>query len=66
MARAGFVWDPTWNGHARYTHSVHANLTCVRARYMDDAQWVRHMNRYINIARFRDACVQEVRRVRTR
>lgn len=41
MEMAGFIWDPSHQGYARWTHRK-TGVTALRQPYMTDAQWEEH------------------------
>lgn len=41
MNKAGFEWDPSHQGYARWTHAK-TGVTALRQPYMSDQQWEAH------------------------
>lgn len=41
MQQAGFIWDPSHQGYARWTHTP-TGVTALRQPYMTDQQWNEH------------------------
>jgi len=46
MNAAGFTWDPSHQGYARWTHMT-AGVTALRQPYMSDQQWDEHQQKKI-------------------
>lgn len=42
MSAAGFEWDPSATGYARWTHKV-LGITCLRSPWMLQSDWEKHM-----------------------
>lgn len=49
MSAAGFEWDPSATGYARWTHKQHG-ITCLRSPWMLQCNWEDHMATKINEA----------------
>jgi len=49
MKQAGFTWDPTGMGHARWTHFA-LDITCLRQPYMTEEQWEAEQKRCVGLA----------------
>jgi hypothetical protein len=41
MEAAGFIWDPSHQGYARWTHTK-SGVTALRQPLMSDQQWEEH------------------------
>ncbi|MDR5726276.1 MAG: hypothetical protein RB191_02285 [Terriglobia bacterium] len=53
MRAAGFEWDPSHQGYARWTH-MGTGVTALRQPYMDEKEWAAHQR-----AKIEEAAAQE-------